>query len=193
MIFCLPYLLKRIRVILFRSELRNWLFRKPRNATEHFLLRNNGNHSESIPRNFFRNEILLPNLLNNELCPLFLLPWSFSPIPLPSFLCPYTFFLFSIPFCSTFIPVPSSQYPYFSTLIPVTISIPLIFPFIPHTTPILSLTFPYSPSSIRSSLTLHSSQFSYPFLVISHSSPSSPIPVPVRLHNSKEGAEGKTD
>jgi hypothetical protein len=80
---------------------------------------------------------------------------------------------------------------YFSTFIPVTISIPLIFPFIPHTSPILSLTFYYSPSSIRSSLTLHSSLLSYPFLVISHSSPSSPIPVPVRLHNSKEGLRKK--
>jgi hypothetical protein len=104
---------------------------------------------------FFGNKIPLPTLLNNELCPLFLLPWSFSTISLPSFLCPYTFSLFSLPFCSTFIPVPSSQYPYFSTFFPVTISIPLIFPFIPHTSPILSLTFSYSPSSIRSSLTLH--------------------------------------
>jgi hypothetical protein len=102
---------------------------------------------------FFGNEIPLPTLLNNELCPLFLLPWSFYPLSLPSFLCPYTFSLFSLPFCSTFIPVPSSQYPYFSTfsLSPD----PLIFPFIPHTSPILSLTFSYSPSSIRSSLTLH--------------------------------------
>jgi hypothetical protein len=76
---------------------------------------------------------------------------SFSHDLSPPFLCPYTFSLFSLPFCSTFIPVPSSQYPYF----PVTISIPLIFPFIPHTSPILSLTFSYSSSSIRSSLTLH--------------------------------------
>jgi hypothetical protein len=61
----------------------------------------------------------------------------------------------------------------------------------PCISPILSLTFYYSLSSIRPSLTLHSSLFSYPFLVISYSSPSSPIPVPVRLHNSKEGLREK--
>ncbi len=32
----------------------------PRNG--HFLPRNNGNRSESIPRNFIRNEILFPTL-----------------------------------------------------------------------------------------------------------------------------------
>jgi hypothetical protein len=30
---------------------------------EHFLPRNNGSHSESIPRNFFLNEIPLPTLV----------------------------------------------------------------------------------------------------------------------------------
>ncbi len=132
------------RVILFLSELRNQLSRKPRNAIP------------SLFRWIFweRNSAANPTQ-QWTLSTLFLLPWSFYPISLPSFLCPYTFSLFSLPFCSTFTPVPSSQYPYFSTFFPVNISIPLIFPFIPHTSPILSLTFSYSPSSIRSSRTLH--------------------------------------
>jgi hypothetical protein len=49
-------------VIPFRSELRNRLFREPRN--EHFLPRNNGNCSESIQGNFFRNEIPLLTLVH---------------------------------------------------------------------------------------------------------------------------------
>ncbi len=42
-------------VILFPSELWNRLFRGPRNTlrNEQFFPRNNGIHSESIPRNFF--------------------------------------------------------------------------------------------------------------------------------------------
>ncbi len=91
---------------------------------------------------------------SHDLSPPFLFPHSSVLIP---------FFSSLSLFCSTFIPIPSSQYPYFSTFIPVTISIPLIFPFIPHTSPFLSLTFSYSPSSIRSSLTIHSSLFSYLF------------------------------
>ncbi len=103
---------------------------------------------------------------SHDLSPLFLFPHF-----------PFSLSIFPFPFCSTFIPV--------------TISIPHIFIFIPHISPILSLTFYYSLSSIRLSLTLHSSLFFYPFLVISYSSPSSPIPVPVRLHNSKEGLREK--
>ncbi len=42
------------RSVSFRSELRNWLFRGTRNASKWALSSaNNGNHSESIPRNFF--------------------------------------------------------------------------------------------------------------------------------------------
>ncbi len=42
------------RSVRFHSELRNWLFRRTRNAMkEYFLPRNNGNRSESIPRSFF--------------------------------------------------------------------------------------------------------------------------------------------
>ncbi len=48
----------------------------PRN--EHFLPQNNGNHSESIPRNFFRNEIPFPTLVEGRAVVVPPSPWQWK-------------------------------------------------------------------------------------------------------------------
>ncbi len=81
----------------------SWLFRKPRN--EHFLLRNNGNHSESIPRNCFGTKFLC-----QPYSPMNSFHSSFSHDLSPPFLFPHFSVLFHLvsPFFCNFIPVPSS-------------------------------------------------------------------------------------
>ncbi len=153
------------RVILFRSELRNWLFRKPGNATEHFLLRNNGNHSESIPRIFFRTKFCCQTYstmnsvyssFSHDLSPPFLFPHFSVLISFSSSLSLFALLLSLSPY-PFLLSFPSSLTHLWSSL--NLLLLPFIYPLIPHSSFITILLIPCSSSHIHHPLPLSLSLF----------------------------------